>query len=351
MADGAGRLDEYNQTIGGIRRIKQFLSATSRASTAIALDELRGLPVAEAGTDVAEIVSRPYESEADYQAIREMLVESFALTGPPDYVTIGDLDWWRFTDDDPLSLSAMRLWLDGDRVVGVAWPSGTQVDLFTHPTFRMLEGEMLSWAEQRAGSTAQPGAEVRLHAWSYVGDMQRVSLLEQRGFERHTLTLVYRLRELGYEIEVPDLPEGYRFEHVTGEADLERRVEAHRDAFSPSRMSAEKHRRLMGAPTYRPELDLMVIAPDETVAAFCIVWFDEANRIGVFEPVGCRSAHQRRGLAKGLMYEGCRRLQALGAITASVICDADSPAANRLYQAAGFREIDRNQSWSKRLVG
>lgn len=73
---------------------------------------------------MAEITSRGYAGEADYKVIRTMLVESFALTGPPDYATVGDLDWWRFTYDDPDSVEAMRLWLDGIRVVGVAWPSG-----------------------------------------------------------------------------------------------------------------------------------------------------------------------------------------------------------------------------------
>lgn len=56
-------------------------------------------------------------------------------------------------------------------------------------------------------------------------------------------------------------------------------VAVHRNAFAPSRMTVEKYRRIMNAPTYRPDLDLVVVAPDGTFAAFCIVWFDEVNRL------------------------------------------------------------------------
>ncbi len=79
------------------------------------------------------------------------------------------------------------------------------------------------------------------------------------------------------------------------------------------------------------------------------MWFDEANRVGVFEPVGCHPDFQRRGLAKAVMIEGLRRLQALGAQTACVLDWHDDVAPARLYDQMGFRELDRNYRWTKQL--
>ena len=39
------------------------------------------------------------------------------------------------------------------------------------------------------------------------------------------------------------------------------RVNVHRAAFAPSRMTTTKHRAVMAAPTYRPELDLYFHQP------------------------------------------------------------------------------------------
>jgi ribosomal protein S18 acetylase RimI-like enzyme len=292
---------------------------------------------------------RFYGGDADYARMRALLVESFALSGPPDYVTVGDLDWWRFTDDDPNALGAARLWIVEDAVAGFAWPVQGTVDLLAHPRHRQLEGEMLAWAEAQVGRESPNGAAVFVFA--YESDRQRIDVLQRRGYERASdgRVLHYYLMRLTAPVVSPGLPDGYRLRHVQGEADLERRVAVHLDAFAPSGMSIEKHRRVMGAPTYRPELDLVIVAPDDSFAAFCIVWFDEHNRIGVFEPVGCAAAHRRRGLTTILMLEGLRRLAGMGATSAAVVCDGGSEAANRLYESVGFTLLDRNVPWTKQV--
>ena len=54
------------------------------------------------------------------------------------------------------------------------------------------------------------------------------------------------------------------------------------------------------APSFRNELDLVAVAPDGTFAAYVGIPYDEANRLGIFEPVCTHPDHLRRGLARAL---------------------------------------------------
>ncbi|MEX2314375.1 MAG: GNAT family N-acetyltransferase, partial [Thermomicrobiales bacterium] len=95
---------------------------------------------------------------------------------------------------------------------------------------------------------------------------------------------------------------------------------------------------------------LVAEAPDGTIAAFCIVWLDAENAHGVIEPVGCRSAHRRRGLSKSVVFEGMRRIRDLGALTASVLSHPSEVSANRLYTSAGFVDAGVDVEWTKPLI-
>lgn len=294
----------------------------------------------------SRITMRAWQSEDDYERVRELLRESFALTGPPDYCTRGDLDWWRYTDEDPDEITrSSRLWIDDyGTFVGFAWASDDQLDMMAHPHHRGIESEMIDFSEQRAREKGHSFLTV----WSYDNDTTRTGLLQSRGYTRQDGDgLNYRVRSLRDTIPDATLPPGYVIRNVRDEDDLERRVAVHRDAFSPSRMTVEKHRRVMQSPTYRQDLDLVVEAPDGSFAAFCILWHDEPNRNAVFEPVGTHSAHRRLGLARAVMYEGMRRVRTLGAETVCVVSHSGAAAANRLYESAGFSFVDRNSPWSK----
>jgi hypothetical protein len=296
--------------------------------------------------------SRPYAAEDDYQRMRELLVRIEAAAGPLVYCHLGDLDWWRFADPAPDAvIRDTRLWFDaGGALVAFGWPREDQVDIVCHPAHQAAEAEILSWAVgwQRA---ATPGADpAPFIAWSYEHDSQRNELLRARGYQRGTMHFLLNARGLP-EDPPPPLPPGYSLRHVRGEQDVAARVEVHRDAFAPSRMTVEKHRAVMAAPTYRPDLDLVVEAPDGTFAAFCLVWLDAANRAGEFEPVGCHSAHRRLGLTKAVLYEGMRRLRALGAEQCAVFSSSGERYApsRHLYASAGFEVAGRIWSWERIL--
>jgi GNAT superfamily N-acetyltransferase len=98
-------------------------------------------------------------------------------------------------------------------------------------------------------------------------------------------------------------------------------------------------------PLYRRDLDLVAVAPDGELAAFCTVWYDDVTRTGYFEPVGTLPVHQRKGPGKAIMTEGLRRLKHMGGIYATVAGYSD--AAIALYSSVMSPDAVLYERWHK----
>lgn len=284
------------------------------------------------------LFARPFQSEADYEAMRRLVVEGLALTGLPVYATIGNLDWWRAAEDDPRGVYNARLWFAGpERLVAFAWPVDDQVDIVVHPDFPALHAAALAWAEEYF----RPAPAFR--AWAFTGDAARIAALTERGYRRTDKGLVaYGQATAG--AAAPSLPPGYTIRPVRGPEESEARVAVQRAAFESEWMTIERYARVRASPTYRPELDLVIETPDGDVAGFALLWLDAANRLGVFEPLGVAAAYQRRGLGRALMLAGLRCLGDRGADYALVETGRDYEACG-LYEATGFTLLDTNFAW------
>lgn len=295
------------------------------------------------------IHARPFQSEGDYEAMRHLVVDVLAHTGPPVYATIGNLDWWRAAEDDPRGVYNARLWFAGpERLVAFAWPVDDQVDIVVHPDFPALHAAALAWAEEHF----RPAPTFR--AWAFTGDAARIAALTARGYRRTEKGLVTYgqatrpspnpSRWAGDSAAAPSLPPGYTIRPVRGPEESEARAAVQRLAFESEWMTAAHHARVRSSPTYRPELDLVIEAPGGELAGFALLWLDAANRLGVFEPLGVAVAYQRRGLGRTLMMAGLHRLHDHGADYALVETGLDSKARS-LYEATGFTLLDTNFAW------
>ena len=288
---------------------------------------------------------RPYQTDADYNHMRALLVDSLGRAGLPVYATIGDIDWWRSADEDPRAVYMTHLWFDDQRPVAWAWPVDDQVDIVVHPDYPALHDAALAWAEEEYRQRQGELPEKPMRAWGFSSDTARNGALAARGYQPIEDGSVLYTQPVTAPAQPPPLPPGYRFDHVRGEADLARRVAVQRAAFESEFMTEDIARAVQASPTYRPELDLVIVAPDESYAAFALIWLDDVNHIGVFEPVGVAANHWRRGLGRALLAEGVRRLAERGAQTACVQTGFHNHRARGLYQAAGFVEFDRNYAW------
>jgi mycothiol synthase len=303
------------------------------------------------------IQSRAYRGEADYQRVRELLIESYALSGRMHNWGVDCWDWFRYNGKVFEEIAGTRRWEKGVRLwetaagqlVGVVILDEGEAFFQVHPHHRAVEGEMLDWAERHYQATRPSRVDSRpLSFFVYEYDQERQALLKGRGYANLGHDSYMRWRTLDAPLPQVSLPEGYAIRpiNVEDQEDLAKRAAAANSAFDITRHTAQTIQALQRAPTYRPELDLVVVAPDGTFAAYSVVWLDEANGVCMFGPVGTQRAYWRRGLAKAVVSEGLRRMAARQARLAYVDSGLDE-AANRLYESLGFTDFDRVYHWQK----
>lgn len=250
-------------------------------------------------------------------------------------------------------VEAALLWEDADgQLVGFVWCDDGEVVLQVHPDWRgrgVLEEPMLAWATQRTEERAHAEADaVALATFVDETDTAYTTLFEQRGFARGPWQMVRMRRDLAASIPLSTPPPGTTLRAVRTE-DFAERVNLHRAAFHPSRFTRAAYQHLRAAPGYRPDLDVVAVAPDGRLAAYAVAWFDPGNRIGLFEPVGTHPLLRRQGYGKAVMAEGLRRLRNLGASVAFLHTGMTAEAAVRLYESVGFRVVSTENQYKKML--
>ena len=251
-----------------------------------------------------------------------------------------------------------RLWWSGDEPVAWAWAflprqvrrndgsvsqvTGASLSYQIHPDHAELIDEVIAWYDGVAAGlerTVLP-TDAEVHAltrWSAHGYVPDEAALGEDG----DWTQLNR-RDLA-EVEQPVLPEGFRV-RTADEVGAQAVVQAHLNAWSPSSYSEQSYRDVRATAAYRGDLHLLVEAPDGTMAASTIMWFDEVNRTVEFEPVGTHPGFRRLGLARSMMLEGMHRARAAGATHATVVCFGapGHPGPRALYYGLGFRELSRD---------
>lgn len=214
----------------------------------------------------------------------------------------------------------------------------------THPERADLLDGILDWF-----AAETPGVARQTFVRS--ANTEAVRRIEARGYihDRSAPWDLMTMRDLNH-IEEPTLPPGYRLSTMREVQDLAKRVAVHRAAWEPSNLTEEKYTAAMSTWPYRSDFDFVVEAPDGTLASSALGWYDEANRVAEFEPVGTRPDHRRLGLASAVMLFGMRRFRDAGATHAIVGCRGDPayPIPKLVYESIGFRELSRDMPFVQR---
>jgi mycothiol synthase len=292
-------------------------------------------------------IQRRFSGEADLQAMAA-LVQAF----PADNLHVVDLPYrlcsWAF--DDPENIG---LWHTPEGQL-LAWavmqaPFWT-IDAACHPdAVKDLRRLLWAWADSRACEIlGTPSGPPIWYAMAFVDQADRIRDLEAAGFAcqadvgEDSWSEVLMLRHAEAPIAEHALPAGWTIRPLGGEAEVEAYVALHQAVFESKNMTTEWRARTLRRPEHVPNLDLVAVAPDGRLAAFCICWLSkglETAASGQIEPLGVHAEFRNLGIGRAILSEGLRRLILHGARRIYVQTDSYRNDALVVYESLGFRVV------------
>ncbi len=294
------------------------------------------------------IIHHPYRGEADMPRVFD-LVRKLPLIS-------------RHVLDLPWRLSAPVInegrdgsfWEDANgQVVGfAAWQyywAALDFFILPGPTEQEVEAEIFAWAEERMSERdVERGYPLPYWVEFRDDDEARLQLVKAHGFlledDYGYALFQHTLNDPG---PVPALPDGFTLRPLMGAQETAAYAELHRTAFGTTSMTPEWRARTLRTQEYRPELDLVISAPDGSLAAFCVGWFDPDRRAAQIEPIGVHPRFHRRGLARTLLLAMLHRFKAHGATSAFIEPFLDNLPIHRACEAVGFQQVHTIQRLGK----
>ena len=306
-----------------------------------------------------ELKLHPCATENDFWRVRNFLREVFLLNDRLEHSWhVARLDYWRWhyilTCNICKSVETeMTLWETSEgRIVAILnHLGGSEIRLHVHPQFRSaeLENEMLSYAENNFYAETEDSRRY-IYMPIFADDTQRQEIAKGRGYKKRPGWGHHYHRDLDSPIPDAPIPEGYMIRSMGTLDEHASRSWASWRAFHNDEPSENYdgdwswYQNLQSAPLYRRDLDIVAVAPDGNIAAFCTCYYDDFTRSAVTILVGTAFEHWRRGLGKAVVTEVMRRLKHLGCTR--VFATAYDPPADALYRSV-MNEIKVADTWLK----
>lgn len=294
-------------------------------------------------------------SAADPDAIKQLILTARRDEWKHDFPTAVDLDE---LFQDAAMARCSRLWLNGSKepcaYAFVHFP-------YNNLTFEareefhtdQLEDEVIAWAQELM--RARYGADLRentLDSSCRAEDERALRFLTRHGFERQELeSLAY-----GIHLDSPPIPHpppsGYRIRPLR-DGEAEAALALHQQAFDSRDFTLAERLAMMNTEAYLPELDLLAVAPDGSLAGGCVCGIEQLPGEGLPEgytdPVYVHPDHQGKGIATALLRAGLAGLYARGARTVRLGTSSENLGMQRAAQAAGFTCVSRRLWFSRGL--
>jgi ribosomal protein S18 acetylase RimI-like enzyme len=285
------------------------------------------------------------QSDADIQILRDLVHRL------PDGKTVVDFEEKIQVEQ---VRAATRIWQADKTPIAFAFVDDFSNLMFvTDPAYHTpeLETEIVDWALACVRKrNMETGESNTLDAACKSDNLSRLAFLERHGFQREEIRSLGYRRPLDQPIAEYALPEGFSLRPVHGEAEVEDLVALHRSAFGTDNMTVEYRLAMMRAPQYLPELDLVAVAPNGELAAFCICGFMEDDpEVGFTDPIGTREGYKGLGLGRAIVTAGLKAIQARGAKFAELGTSSKNLPMQRLAESLGFELVSETLWFSKRV--
>jgi len=282
-------------------------------------------------------VIRTYKDSSDLKRMQKLTQAIWSLES--NY-HIGDLAWQRHRHVGREDEWITAIWEMDDKPVAWGWiklPGSLmfQVEL----NFTELSKDVIDWFDNMTETNEQMVSvlETESHLISALEDSLFTPLEEAP----EVLTKI-SLDSCPFPVNLPD---GFKARHLKRDEDLTNRVGVQRAAFSSSRVTVESYGNIMNTYPYDPSLDWVIESPNGEFAAFCLIWFDEINKVGLLEPVGTDPRFWRMGLGSSVCKLALNALHDKGANTAIVVCT--SPKTQEFYKSIGFEPYALTKSFHR----
>jgi len=282
------------------------------------------------------ISSRLYEGEKDFQTMLDLLIKIRPASHADDFPV-------KVNIEENLAVEEIRantkLWFDGSQPIGWAYVDDSHNLLwelekqYTEP----VGAKMVAWGVDcmRSGKNLAGGECSTLDASCREDFSERVDFLRQHGFRQTEVVTVHMKRNLSEPIPEFELPRGFQIRSVKGVEEAEAIASTHRAAFGTDYMTTENRLVIMNTSEYDPSLDLVVVAPDGTIAAYCTCSAEQSGQ-GYTDPLATHPNYQRMGLAKALLIQGMQLLKQRGMKSAHLGTSGDNIAMQKTAEAVGF---------------
>jgi mycothiol synthase len=301
-----------------------------------------------------------FHRKDDFNRVRSFLIETYNITKTfQNWIPSMFENMWRgpcggeYTDEEDRDV---RIWTDShlssdSKIVAVTiCKASGECSIFIRPYRRDLEERLIIQLERQLADAQKQTESV--FKMSFLVDEQdtfRQDILKKLDYTYSGIEGHNRVFPPSQRIPEVVLPDEYSIRHVNIDEDFEQYRAVQCTVFPHCKnMTLHLAKVYSEAEFYNEELDLVVVAPDCTFAAFTTVRIDPISKLAEFEPVGVHPNHRRKGLAKAIISEGLRRLQKYEPQAVVILGAASTEAATRLYDSLGFSRSD-SQIWEKTM--
>jgi mycothiol synthase len=260
--------------------------------------------------------------------------------------------------DSPQIRELTLLWLDDrSNIVGYAFidPRFCNMDFEVDPQVDAVavQKESIDWSIRRFKELKFDGKvdqKATLDTNCNERDTLRIELLKSFGFIPQDLETLHLSRPLSDPIPPVVLPAGFTIRSVAGESEADDLVALYHAAYGSDSMNHEDILSIMRTTSYDRELDLVVVAPDGSLAGLCTCGIEEdlneimPKKLGSTDPVLVHPDFQGIGLARALIWTGWEKLKTRGIEVAELSTSSHNQKGIAAFTRAGYC-IDARRLW------